>query len=216
MTFHLYLISTNQVRDCIFRSSCIFFFLFFFSHVLKEQCLNNNVFPCCLQTTYENFRYRYDLRANPYNKGLLLNFREILCGSIPPSKNNFRAKAPREAALPGRPLACGLASPRMGKAADDIEMGRKAVWGDIGAVLDQREGQFSDGNGLNNKSGGFGETSPEIRSAVDEGGMRSSSWGRKGGNWERSPEILALASRMAEANRTAGTGSSMPQTEPRL
>lgn len=26
-----------------------------------------------LQTTYENFRYRYDRRANPYNKGVMQN-----------------------------------------------------------------------------------------------------------------------------------------------
>ncbi|KAH6781837.1 DHHC-type zinc finger family protein [Perilla frutescens var. hirtella] len=175
MTFHLYLISTNQ-------------------------------------TTYENFRYRYDRRGNPYNKGLLLNFKEIFCGSIPPSKNNFRAKAPKEAALQSRSVAGGFDSPNMGKAGDDIEMGRKGVWGDVGAVLDQHEGQFSDNDGLNNKSGGLGGMSPEIRSTVDEGeGGRAgihSSWGRKGGNWERSPEILALASRMAEANRAVGSGNS--------
>lgn len=191
-----------------------------FSYSEKYSLLWSRVtlhsFPCCVQTTYENFRYRYDRRANPYNKGLLQNFKEIFCGSIPPSKNSFRAKAPREAALPGRSVAGGFGSPTMGKAGDDIEMGRKGVWGDVGAVLD------SDNEGLNNKSGGLGEMSPELRSTVDEGdggrGGMHSSWGRKGGNWERSPEILALASRMAEANRAAGMGSSdgtMRPTEPK-
>ncbi|KAG6410151.1 hypothetical protein SASPL_128201 [Salvia splendens] len=177
---------------------------------------------CIGLTTYENFRYRYDHRANPYNKGLLLNFKETLCGSIPPSRNKFRAKVPREAALPVRSVTGGFNSPNMGKAVDDIEMGRKGVWGDVGSVLDQHEGQFSDNDGLNYKSGGLGEMSPEI-STVKEGdggrGGMHSSWGRKGGNWERSPEILALASRMAESNRTVGSGSGGGTTlspEPKL
>ncbi|KAL1531553.1 putative protein S-acyltransferase 7 [Salvia divinorum] len=174
---------------------------------------------CTNQTTYENFRYRYDCRANPYNKGLVLNFIETLCGSIPPSRNDFKAKVPREAAaLPGRSVAGGFGSPNTGRGVDDIEMGRKAVWGDIGSVLDQLEGELSGNDGISRKSGGLGEMHPETRSGVDEGdggrGGMLSSWGRKGGNWERSPEILALASRMAEANRGVGSVSSDGTTRP--
>ncbi|KAM7483999.1 hypothetical protein LguiA_000008 [Lonicera macranthoides] len=44
------------------------------------------------QTTYENFRYRYDRKMNPYNLGCVRNFREIFFSRIPSSKNNFRAK----------------------------------------------------------------------------------------------------------------------------
>ncbi|KAK8952844.1 putative S-acyltransferase [Platanthera guangdongensis] len=43
------------------------------------------------QTTYENFRYRYDKRENPYNKSILENFRDVYCTKIPPSLNNFRS-----------------------------------------------------------------------------------------------------------------------------
>ncbi|KAL7093017.1 hypothetical protein ACP275_11G017100 [Erythranthe tilingii] len=43
------------------------------------------------QTTYENFRYRYDRKSNPYNKGILENFREVFFSKIPPSMHNFRA-----------------------------------------------------------------------------------------------------------------------------
>ena len=86
------------------------------------------------QTTYENFRYRYDRRANPYNKGVVQNFKEIFCTSISPSKNNFRAKVPREPGLPARSGCVGFVSPNTGKAMEDIEMGRKAVWGDLGAT----------------------------------------------------------------------------------
>ncbi|CAN6454698.1 unnamed protein product [Victoria cruziana] len=42
------------------------------------------------QTTYENFRYRYDKKENPYNLGVLENFEEIFLSKIPPSLNNFR------------------------------------------------------------------------------------------------------------------------------
>ncbi|KAK4763262.1 hypothetical protein SAY86_009030 [Trapa natans] len=44
------------------------------------------------QTTYENFRYRYDRRMNPYNRGWAGNALEIFCSRIPPSRNNFREK----------------------------------------------------------------------------------------------------------------------------
>ncbi|PSS27014.1 Protein like [Actinidia chinensis var. chinensis] len=44
------------------------------------------------QTTYENFRYHYDGKRNPYNVGWARNFREVFFSKIPTSKNNFRAK----------------------------------------------------------------------------------------------------------------------------
>lgn len=44
-----------------------------------------------MQTTYENFRYQYDKKGNPYNKGSLVNIGETLCSSIPASRNNFRS-----------------------------------------------------------------------------------------------------------------------------
>ncbi|CAH9115776.1 unnamed protein product [Cuscuta europaea] len=156
------------------------------------------------QTTYENFRYRYDRRANPYNKGVLQNFMEIFFTSVPPSKNDFRAKVPRDPAIPARHTSGGgFVSPNMGKAVDDIEMGRKAVWGGGDVVPHEGGGQLSDNNDIK-----------EIRTTVDEGDRaamhhpRRSSWGRKSGSWEMSPEVLALASRgMGETNTMGGGGS---------
>ncbi|KAJ6777003.1 ZINC FINGER DHHC DOMAIN CONTAINING PROTEIN [Salix koriyanagi] len=165
------------------------------------------------QTTYENFRYRYDRRANPFYKGLVENFKEIFCSSIPPSKNDFRATVPREPALPTRTLGGGFMSPNMGKAVGDIEMGRKTVWGDMSAMADG-EGQLANNDRVNIKDGELGELSPDIRTTVDEAGDRGglhprrSSWGRKSGSWEMSPEVLALAARVGESNR-AGGGSSL-------
>jgi len=161
------------------------------------------------QTTYENFRYRYDRRANPYNEGVLNNFKEIFCISIPLSKNNFRAMVPREPALPTRSVGGGFMNQNMRKAGEDIEMGRKTVW-DMGAGIDDTEAQ------INNERVTIkdGELSPEIRTTVDDSdraGMhpRRSSWGRKSGSWEMSPEVLALAARVGEPNRVGGGSSSL-------
>ncbi|XP_031101650.1 probable protein S-acyltransferase 1 [Ipomoea triloba] len=51
---------------------------------------------CTNQTTYENFRYRYDKKDNPYNKGMLKNIKEILFSKIPPSLNDFRVTVHEE------------------------------------------------------------------------------------------------------------------------
>ncbi|XP_057487982.1 probable protein S-acyltransferase 1 [Actinidia eriantha] len=42
------------------------------------------------QTTYENFRYRYDKKKNPYNNGIIKNLKEIFFSKAPPSAINFR------------------------------------------------------------------------------------------------------------------------------
>ncbi|KAL3630857.1 putative protein S-acyltransferase 7 [Castilleja foliolosa] len=155
------------------------------------------------QTTYKNFRYRYDRRANPYTKGVIDNFKEIFYGPTPLSKNDFRAMVPKEPPLPARSVTGGFVSPNMGKGVDDIQMGRKAVWGDVGAVFDHPEGQLSDNDDLNHNNAkegsGLGEMSPEIRTALNEGDRagvhaRRSSWERKSGSWEMSPEILGSGS----------------------
>ncbi|CDY27179.1 BnaA09g36230D [Brassica napus] len=43
-----------------------------------------------LFTTSESFRYHYDKKENPYRKGVLKNFKELLLGRIPPPLVNFR------------------------------------------------------------------------------------------------------------------------------
>ncbi|KAF5206663.1 S-acyltransferase [Thalictrum thalictroides] len=76
------------------------------------------------QTTYENFRYRYDKKENPYNKGMLRNIREIFFSKIPPSMNNFRAWV-----LENNHTEVGSITPNIGglstKEKLDIEMGSK-------------------------------------------------------------------------------------------
>lgn len=161
-----------------------------------------------MQTTYENFRYRYDRRANPYNRGTIDNFKEIFCVPIPPSKNDFRAKIPIEPIVPPRRY--------LPETMDHMMMSRKEANGD-----DRHDGQLSqlrDNNRFNTKDGGLGELSPEVRSTVDESDRvgTHSSWGRKSGSWEMSPEVVSLSSRMGEeANRNGGTSSVIQSAEPR-
>lgn len=108
-------------------------------------------------------------------------------------------------------------SPSMGKAVEDIEMGRKTVWGDMGAGLDNGEGQLNNER-MTIKDGELSELPPELRTMADDAGERGglhprrSSWGRKSGSWEMSPEVLALAARVGEPNRAGGgsTSSGLP------
>ncbi|KAJ3671787.1 hypothetical protein LUZ60_007866 [Juncus effusus] len=46
---------------------------------------------CTNQTTYENFRYRYDGKSNQYNRGCFKNLLEIFFSKTPKSKLDFRA-----------------------------------------------------------------------------------------------------------------------------
>ncbi|CAM8931096.1 unnamed protein product [Rhodiola kirilowii] len=49
---------------------------------------------CTNQTTYENFRYRYDKKVNPYNQEVANNLKEFLLTKIPPPMINFRQMVP--------------------------------------------------------------------------------------------------------------------------
>ncbi|KAM0947143.1 putative protein S-acyltransferase [Dioscorea sansibarensis] len=78
---------------------------------------------CTNQTTYENFRYRYDKKANPYNHGCARNIVEIFFSSIPKSKNNFRAIVKQNSTVFSS-LSLGKVS-TPAKTSVDLEMGRK-------------------------------------------------------------------------------------------
>ncbi|KAJ4973255.1 hypothetical protein NE237_006429 [Protea cynaroides] len=82
---------------------------------------------CTNQTTYENFRYRYDGKMNPYNLGWVRNVREIFFSKIPTSKNNFRAKVkedPSSAFYTSFSMG-RVMSPAVPKRSFDVEMGGK-------------------------------------------------------------------------------------------
>lgn len=105
----------------------------------------------------------------------------------------------------------------MGKAISDIEMGRKPVWDeDAGHDGDYEEGHVSNDYGPD-KDQGLNDTdvSPDLsRNLPTESTerrdvlySRRSSWGRRSGSLNISPEILALAA--------AGVGDSRRVTDGR-
>lgn len=78
------------------------------------------------QTTYENFRYRYDKKENPYNNGMINNLREIFFSNTPPSLNDFRALVQECEHVGKEPTTPNLdGSHSSSKEKIDIEMGNK-------------------------------------------------------------------------------------------
>ena len=124
----------------------------------------DNVISCSfvLQSTYENFRYRYDRRANPFNKGISKNFMEVFCTRIPPSKFKFRAKVQREPELPPRVVGDGFSVSKVGKPLGNLEMGRKPVWDEGTTNANEFERQYGHDDGLD-KSGELPIVFSELR-----------------------------------------------------
>ncbi|KAG6479877.1 hypothetical protein ZIOFF_063353 [Zingiber officinale] len=174
---------------------------------------------CIGLTTYENFRYRYDRRDNPYNRGIVVNFKEIFCSSIPPSSNKLRARVQREQGYTTHSSGGGFMSPNIGKSVNDIEMGRKPVtWDELRAVTQIGGGEegLSNRNMIDDRNGELGEASPDLsREVLVTGSMemqsalhnRRLSWGR-GGGLEMAPDILAAASATWETSRTSKVSGS--------
>uniref|UniRef100_A0A6N2NH19 S-acyltransferase n=1 Tax=Salix viminalis TaxID=40686 RepID=A0A6N2NH19_SALVM len=168
------------------------------------------------QSTYENFRYRYDGLANPFDRGLIENFKEIFCSSIPPSKNSFRAKVSKEPAIPPRTVASSFVSSSVEKSAGDIEMGRKPVWDEDSGDDHYNGTARNDGNLHEDR--GLTDVAPDLSRILPPQGMegrsvmhsRRSSLGRKSGSWDISPDVLALAAGIGESNRmVSGSGDNL-------
>ncbi|KAF5471994.1 hypothetical protein F2P56_008749 [Juglans regia] len=83
---------------------------------------------CTNQTTYENFRYQYDKKENPYNQGMKKNLREVLFSKIPHSVNKFRSFVEED-----EHAVLAFVSPNLGEATIspkekiDIEMGTRCA-----------------------------------------------------------------------------------------
>ena len=115
-----------------------------------------------LQTTYENFRYRYDKKENPYGKGLFKNLYELFFAKIPPPVINFRDWVPEEPDVEVGSIASELDrafGPRGDNKHDmDMEIGDwKASKG--GLVLQTLE--------YDNKNNAIEETAKKKRDSVD-------------------------------------------------
>lgn len=128
--FHFYLICTNQVTIFTSQNAKIILIIsdsLFISITCCFISSNLQFFTFVIvQTTYENFRYQYDKKGNPYNKGSLRNIGETLCSSIPASMNNFRSFVQQdEHTMVGcltPNLADGILTP---KEKIDVEMGSR-------------------------------------------------------------------------------------------
>ncbi|KAI9156124.1 hypothetical protein LWI28_000972 [Acer negundo] len=79
------------------------------------------------QTTYENFRYRYHRKMNPYNHGCMQNVMEVFCSKFPRSKNNFREKVKVDSSsiFANSLSLCHSANPEVPKKSFDIETGKR-------------------------------------------------------------------------------------------
>ncbi|XP_050223945.1 probable protein S-acyltransferase 7 [Mercurialis annua] len=161
------------------------------------------------QSTYENFRYRYDGLPNPYDTGIFENFMEVFCSSIPPSKNNFRAKVRKEPELPPR-MVSSFVSSNTEKSVGDIEMGRKPIWDENGREGNRYDSAIRNDDSLD-EEGGLPDVSPDLSRILPPQGLegrsvlhsRRSSLGRKSGSWEISPDVVALAAAVGESKRVS-------------
>ncbi|XP_026661615.2 protein S-acyltransferase 8-like [Phoenix dactylifera] len=163
------------------------------------------------QTTNENFRYRADNRPNVYDRGCLNNFLEVFCSKIKPSRNNFRAYVQEEAARPARisharEVEDEPAGGPRAKVEDDLELG-----GDLLKISQRRNYEEVNEEMGGRNSNGMHSVLPESELAANpntqvpviRGEVRNSSWGRRSGKWDISPEVLAISS-----SATDGGGSS--------
>uniref|UniRef100_A0A804MV07 S-acyltransferase n=1 Tax=Zea mays TaxID=4577 RepID=A0A804MV07_MAIZE len=73
-------------------SGCLIAYTFVTAWFVGGLTAFHSYLVCTNQTTYENFRYRYERKANPFNRGAGSNVAEIFCSPVPPSRNDFRAR----------------------------------------------------------------------------------------------------------------------------
>ncbi|CAK9190229.1 unnamed protein product [Sphagnum troendelagicum] len=174
------------------------------------------------QTTYENFRYRYENKVNPYSEGYLKNFKEIFCSEIAPSKNKFRAKidevAPGQMGAPAPTMEAGGAVTSSTGKGPDLELGYKATWPGAeemvaeGGELEMMGGRVSTGSELGigmDKDGFDPHHMDQGRASVIH--PRRSSWGRQSGSWEITPDMLAMPSE--GTNHVNGGGATPPSKQ---
>ncbi|XP_028763886.1 protein S-acyltransferase 8-like isoform X2 [Neltuma alba] len=155
------------------------------------------------QTTYENFRYRADNRVNVYNRGCLNNFLEVFCTKVKPSRNNFRATVQEEVQRPPPQVSTREPEPEdvvgepRPKVEDDLDIGEDLLKisqrRDIEEIEEDIQSRGSNGPPLNT-SEADSTLQSDHRAQTIRSDARHSSWGRRSGSWEISPEVLASSS----------------------
>ncbi|KAL6188320.1 hypothetical protein ACLB2K_039713 [Fragaria x ananassa] len=135
---------------------------------------------CTNQTTYENFRYRYTIKMNPYNRGCFENIAEVFCSRIPPSKHNFGEKVKVDSVYTNSTISLGHPmSPEMPKTRYAIEMGKRHA---VAAEdLEDLQSQIETVVGLD-----------RLERCGTQQRHSNSNWDQKA-NWPSSPDIQMLA-----------------------
>ncbi|XP_065854769.1 probable protein S-acyltransferase 3 isoform X2 [Euphorbia lathyris] len=130
---------------------------------------------CTNQTTYENFRYRYDRKENPFRKGIVYNLKDVFMKKIPAPLVNFREWVSNDEEL----VIDGGDSFNMGsRERFDIELGGKDGGGGGGtklpSILANLEYNTELDNDLKRKGSGiamfdpiFLPTSPQINDVLE-------------------------------------------------
>lgn len=169
-----------------------------------------------MQSTYENFRYRYDRQVNPYNKGVIENFKEIFCSSIPRSKNNFRSKVPIPKESSESSRRQGVDTLMIRKTAGDLELGSQSY-----NEVDEAEKYYKDGFVIDEEYGkgsDLSDTSVDLsRMLHTEQGqrqlvsfVRQSMWERSSRKEDITPEVLDQIHEAGESKQITGDSSNEP------
>lgn len=149
----------------------------------------------------------------------MANFKEVFFTSIPPPKSKFRARVPpdegmKSSSMKSSSFSEGFISPSMGKAARDLGMGVKPMtWGEARTMGDLEAVMSNDA--AEDKDSRINNASPDPMQRISSEGLegqalmqpRRSSWGRKSGSWDISPDIMTLASGIGDSNRLSSDSS---------
>ncbi|KAH7671227.1 palmitoyltransferase ZDHHC9/14/18 protein [Dioscorea alata] len=159
------------------------------------------------QTTYENFRYRSDNRANVYDRGCVNNCLEVFCRKTKASRNKFRSFVNEDPPRPPpisryRESEDESASNPRSKVEDDLEFGgdllkisQRRNFEEVDDEIDVRDGNGT--HGIISESELVSGVDPQL--PVSRSEVRNSSWGRRSSSWEISAEVLAANSAATES-----------------
>lgn len=150
------------------------------------------------QSTYENFRYRYDRQVNPYNKGVIENFKEVFCSSIPLSKNNFRSKVPKEPTESSRRRGVDTLMMPVYNEADEVEKDYK----------DEEYGKSSDLSDTSVDLGSMLHTERGQRQVASF--LRQSLWDQSTRKWETASDVLDEGHEDGESKRITSDSGNEP------
>ncbi|CAN6191355.1 unnamed protein product [Urochloa humidicola] len=131
------------------------------------------------QTTYENFRYHYDRKDNPYRKRIAANFAEVFFTQIPPPMNDFRSRVGEGA------LEAGFYTPYIGL---DVTTPREKI------DLDRENKEVLVG----------GMQIPTVLQNIDYGSFEDSSEDK---NRNEGEKTVHFPSAWAQGNEEAGTSA---------